>query len=323
MITPWPFISHLGSLRIFLDYKERPFATLKVSNVLWPNKGFSILKSFKDTLAEGYRADPVELDFTHAPNEATKIINETIAKQTNNEIKELLKETLLPDTRLVLTNALYFKSDWLKPFEEEDTKVENFTKKDGVKIRTPLMKQTGDFNYGEDEVKQFLLLPYKDKDFATLIVLPKLGQFKAIEKSLSYDGFEDMMKKVDSAKKVNLWLPKFSARTTPAIKDALERRGISALFDEGRANLTGIAENKDLFVSDIAHEAVVKIFETGTIAAAASAVMIKESMAMPPKKPEDIIKFHADRPFFYFILYKPSNTILFMGRVDEPSTKEL
>ena len=320
------FHKSYGDFANLLSHKDRSKdeTVLKISNALWLEDHLKVQDGFKNTLAEGYKALPTQLDFCHKAPEATNLINETVSNQTNKEITQLLKNELSQDTRFVLTNALYFKSSWLAPFNENKTQEGDFSKSDGSDMKTKFMKQRGQFLYGEDATKQYLMVPYKDADFAALFVLPKEGQLKSVEENLNEANFDAMLKNL-STKEVNLWLPKFSQRMSPKVKEALKARGLGIIFDDEKANLSKINNRSEgegnLYIGDVIHEAVVKMYEEGTTAAAATAVTGIEVAAMQPEPPK-ATDFHADHPFVFNIIHKPSNTILFMGRVDEPTLND-
>jgi len=322
------FHKSYGEFANLLACKDRSTnnTVFKISNGLWIEDKYSVLDNFKNILADGYKAEVSLLDFANNPSQSTEAINSAVATQTNGEIDKLLKQDLDPSTRLVLTNALYFKSNWEEPFEASNTSDGNFTKSDNSNYITKFMSKTDKYFYGEDEQKQYLLMPYKDSEFAALFVLPKKDQLKAVQDNFDEKSYNAMLNNL-SEKKVHVWLPKFSQRTSPNIKDLLTKRGLGVLFDAEKANLKGINNNShgenNLYVDDIIHEAVVKIYEEGTTAAAATAVAIAVGSAMPVRQPEEIINFHAERPFLFNIIHKPTNTILFMGRVDEPQAQAL
>lgn len=312
------FHKSYGNFALLLSHKDRgPDTTFEIANNLWLKKDYPVKEPFKDTLANAYNAEAISLDFSGNPELATKTINQTIAEQTHGEIDPLLKSTLPADMRLVLTNALYFKSKWQDQFKSARTHEDSFNKADGTTMPVKFMSQEHNFAYGEDGQSQFLLMPYEDNDFATLFVLPAQGMLSEVEKGTNEEGFQKMLKNL-SEQKVNVKLPKFSQRATPNVKNILEELGLGIAFDRFKANFEGIStEDERLYIANVVHEAVVKMYEEGTTAAAATAVLVVAT-SMPPRQPEEPINFHADRPFLYYIIHQPSGTILFMGRVDEP-----
>lgn len=315
-----PFHKSFADFTLLLAHKRRDkFQTqLELSNNLWLEQSFLVLDSFKDLLKSAYKALPIMLDIKNDPAYSTSFINQHIAKETKGEVPDLLKSQLPSDTALVLTNVLYFKSKWLAYFEREDTRFGPFTLLSGAKKDVRFMRQTTKLSYGEDEQKQFLLMPYRDPDLAALFILPALGKFAEVEKGLSDESFRAMLKDLYEPK-VSLWLPKFSEKTSPDIKNALTDLGLGVAFDKEKANFKGISDQaKYLYISDIAHEAVVKMYEEGATATAATAVVFSGEMMAAPRPREKEVEFHADRPFLFYIFHRATNTILFMGKIVDP-----
>lgn len=307
----WSF----GEFANLLSHKDRSAfeSSFKVSNVQWLQDGFPITQEFSDLLAKAYAAKTVNLDFAHNANTATKTINATVSKQTNGEINQLLKSDLDPNTRLLLTNALYFNAKWQDQFNADMTSEGDFSKKDQEKVKATFMKQVTSLPYAEDEQKQVILMPYSDPDFATVFVLPRDNKADVELNSESFSALIDSL----ANDRVDLWLPKFSHRTSPALLDALTKLGLGIIFDSDKCDLSGMSSKDKLVVSRLAHEAVVKVDEGGTTAAAATAVVIGVTSA-PPVSDVQAKEFHAIRPFSYFIIHRPSKNIIFAGRVDKP-----
>lgn len=312
------FHQRFGDFANLLRNKPRSTeTTIKISNVQWIDQAFSVLPSYAETLEKNYAARPIKLDFKRDAKAATQKINGVIAEQTNNEISQLFKSDLPDSTRLVLTNAIYFKSEWKSKFPPYQTEPGEFQQKDGSKSNANYMKQVTNLPYSEDDTKQVLLMPYGDEDFAAVFILPKEGKQAALDEALSPETLSNAMDALTSTR-VSVWLPKFSQRSSPDLKNVLTHLGLGIIFDPSKADLSRIhdADKERLFVENIAHEAVVKMYEEGTTAAAATGISVGATAVMPT--PEDVKEFHATRPFYFFLLHAPTKTILFMGRVDRP-----
>ena len=312
------FHQHFGQLVNNINDKDRaPTKTsFKISNNIWLQNGITLLKDYQNVLATSYGAEKVRhLDFKHDAQTSTAQINKSISTDTNDEIPKLLKETVSNQTRLILTNALYFNAFWQKQFIEDSTYDGDFHKAEGQAISARYMCQGGKYSYGEDSTSQYLLMPYKDQDFATLFVLPREGE-SISNFTMDVEKFNNILKTM-SSKNMSIRLPKFNQRTSPNVKEFLVDLGLGSIFDEKSADFSGITGSKDLFVGDIVHEAVVKIYEAGTTAAAATAVLMMGPTSIRPIE-QEVIDFHVTRPFFYYILHKPTNMILFMGRIMHP-----
>lgn len=305
----------VGKFVSLLNHKDHKGTELNISNGTWLAQGFDVLASFQDTLKSAYSIKAVNIDFMKDPERATTIINKTISEQTKSKIDTLLKTPLDKDTKLVLTNAVYFSGKWLNQFNEANTAEDKFVTAT-EEMNVPFMKQTGKFLYSEDAEKQVVATPYEDGEFAMVFVLPKAEQAAYLTKTSTPEEFATMMDALKE-KTVNLMLPKFSQRLSPDVKSVLTKLGMTKAFDEQQADFSGISKEK-LFINAIAHEAMVEINETGTTAAAATAVIVVPGSAVPGVDPEQPVDFNATRPFMYYLIHQKTKAILFMGRVDKP-----
>ena len=238
-------------------------------------------------------------------------------RQTKNKIKDLIPVGAITSmTRLVLTNAIYFKGTWIMEFDKTKTRQENFTTSQGETVKADMMSLTGDdvkFNYAEDGYVQILELPYKGEEVSMLILLPEEGDMGTLEYSLDNEQLQEWKNMLEETE-VEVYLPKFEFDTKYFMKEDLSYMGMPTAFSE-EADFSGMTGEKDLFISKVIHQAYVKVDEEGTEAAAATAVIMKnESIAAPMKK-----VFRADRPFIFIIQKKNTGNILFMGRVSDPT----
>ncbi len=286
---------------------------LHIANALWGQKDFAFLPAFLDALAENYGAGLRVLDFVGATEAARQTINRWVSEQTQGKIKDLLKPGVLdPSTRLVLTNAIYFKGKWVRPFEKNSTAEGPFTLLDGSVVNVPMMSQTGSFNYVEGEGYQALELPYRDSDAAMLIILPQAGQFDEIESRFSFAQLTALRSRLQP-RVVHLTLPKFTYESEFRLADTLARMGMPAAFSDSAADFSGMTGKRDLFIGEVVHKAFVAVDEEGTEAAAATAVVMRETAAIMGE-----IEMNVDRPFLFLLHDTRNGTILFMGRVLNP-----
>ncbi|MGQ9651696.1 MAG: serpin family protein, partial [Phycisphaerae bacterium] len=288
---------------------------LSVANRLWGQKGEGFLMEFLDLTERLYGAGFSELDFASDTDGARKTINDWVEKQTADKIKELIKQGLLnPATRLVLTNAIYMKAEWLTKFKKEDTDPAPFFAAGGKEIQVPTMHRTAVFGYAQAEDLQTLELAYKGDRLSMVILLPRQKDgLPGVEKGLT----ENLGKWLAQlrAQRVRVALPKFKATQEFSLGQTLQSLGIVKAFDGGQADFSGMNGKRNLFVSAVVHKAFVAVDEEGTEAAAATAVVMELS-AMPI--PDQVSEFRADHPFVFLIRDRLSGAILFMGRVTEP-----
>jgi serpin B len=288
--------------------------TLAIANALWGQKGYSYQPEFLKVTQERYGAGFNELDFG-APDEARKTINAWVEKQTQDRIKDLMPErSITPLTRLVLTNAIYFKGTWLAPFKKEATTEQPFKAADGD-TKCLLMTRNGSMPYMENDVLQAVKIPYAGKGMSMVVILPaKEKGLGDVEKALTASNWMQWMGAMGRAS-VDLFLPKFTVNDARTLNNTLRDLGMPAAFTP-EADFSGInGKARDLYISLVIHKAFVDVNEEGTEAAAATGVAVR-ARGMP--MPEERKVFRADRPFVYAIVSETTGTILFLGSVVKP-----
>jgi serpin B len=290
--------------------------SLVVANALWAQRGYSFEKEFLGLVQSAYGSALNEVDFAKATEAARQAINEWVDKQTNGKIKDLIPPGILTDlTRLVLTNAIYFKGAWQSVFPEKATQDGPFTLLDGEKATVPLMHHTTHAGYLEAEGFQALDLPYKGGALSMVIFLPKRADgLKDFQRELTPEKLGGWLGKL-AGSQVVITLPKFKVTSTFSLAETLKALGMADAFDMEKADLSGMNGKKDLYIQAVIHKAFVDVNEKGTEAAAATAVVIGlRSAPMPQKK----VIFCADHPFLFLIRDRTSGSILFVGRVVNP-----
>ena len=302
---------------------------LAVANALWPQQDYKFLPAFTGLVTKSYNAGLTPLDFKTETEAARQTINRWVEQKTQDKIKELLKPGILtPMTRLVLTNAIYFKGDWYSPFDKKRTKDAPFylTIPEGVKfvkapqVKAPLMYRKGGFGYADLKTFQLLQMPYKGNELSMIVLLPRSAHAKemaALEKSLTA---ANLTKWVGAAKwqNVRVYLPKFKMTSEFSLADTLAAMGMKEAFAERKANFSGMDGTSKLFISAVVHKAFVDVTERGTEAAAATAVGISVTSAAPGPSPPPPPVFRADRPFVFLIRDNKTGSVLFIGRVMNP-----
>lgn len=284
---------------------------LSVVNALWGQQGFSFGDPFLETLAAEYGAGMYLVDFMEATEGARTAINEWVATETNERIPELIGPGVLSDlTRLVLTNAVYLDATWASPFDPNRTEAADFTLLDGSVVSADLMRATLTVPYAEGEGWQAVELPYVGDELAMLVIVPDAGAFSAVEASVA-----DRLEASDLIpEQVALALPRFEFRSQSGLLGPLRELGMVDALDAALADFSGMTGERDLFVSDILHEAFVAVDEQGTEAAAATAVVMDLRSA-----PANPIVLEIDRPFLFALRDRETGTVLFLGRVLDPT----
>jgi serpin B len=285
---------------------------LHIANALWVDKQFKLLDEFVKVCGENYSAGVQAVDFQNQPDPARKTINAWVAKRTNDKIPELLAQrTITPDARLVLTNAVYFKSAWKNTFERTATKDDVFYAAGGKEQKMPLMHMTARLAYAEHDSCRILEMPYKDDATSMVVVLPdERDGLAALEARINAKWMAFAVAALDD-RQVAVTLPRFTTRYTRALNDDLAALGMRSAFTHA-ADFSGIDGERDLFISLVVHQAFVDVNEQGTEAAAATAV-VAELMTSIRSNPAE---FRADHPFIYLIRHRVTGAILFLGKLE-------
>lgn len=287
------------------------------SNALWLQQDHSFTKNYTELIATNYGGGLNRVDFKRAPEAAGKKINSWVQKKTNNRISDLIQaDTLQPDTRLVLTNAIYFKGKWHRPFEKEDTKDAIFWRTRKNKIKVPFMFQHDRFKYMENENLKAVILPYSGDDISMIIILSKkidgIDDVERLFNAKVFRSWEPLFHRAE----VKVYLPKFRISYEALLAKTLISMGMTNAFEK-TADFSGLDGTKTLFLDDIIHKSFIDVNEEGTEATSASAAgKILTSYETPLKgRPKE---FRADHPFIFLIQDSNSGNILFMGRVKQP-----
>jgi len=286
---------------------------LNIVNAIWGQRDYTFLPAFLDVLAENYGAGLRILDFMEDAEKSRNIINDWVSQQTEGRIEDLIPEGAINTlTRLVLTNAIYFNAAWQYPFNEDLTADGLFYRLDGSHVSVPMMKQSGSFAYTEAEGYQAVELPYDGGELSMVILLPDGGNFAVFEELLQAQFVADVFDSLHSAQVV-LSMPKFEFESEFQLKDALEAMGMLTAFSD-EADFSGMTGKKDLAIAEVLHKAFVSVDEAGTEAAAASAVIMTLT-----SMPADQAVVTIDRPFVFLIRDIETGTVLFIGRVLNPT----
>ncbi len=286
---------------------------LVVANALWGQKDYKFLQEFLTLVKENYEGDLKQVDFATQAEAVRKTINDWVESKTREKIKELIKPGVLDSmTRLVLTNAIYFKGKWASQFKPERTQDAQFTVLGGEKVNVPMMNQTSGFGYMETDTVQVLAMPYVNNELSMVILLPKkLDGVDEMEKGLTSDAIAGWLAKLRK-REVQVYLPRFKLTSEFELAQVLGGMGMPDAFSS-KADFSGMTGNKDLFISAVVHKAYVDVNEEGTEAAAATGVAMKlTSVGLPPPV------FRADHPFVFLIRDDQTGSILFMGRMANP-----
>lgn len=294
--------------------------TFKSANNVFVNPERPILPYFTSLANQAYGIIPTVMDFRTDPESKRAEINTWVAGQTEGEILDLLPPGAISEaTQLVLVNAVYFSAKWASAFAPEKTSKQEFKQENGQAVMVDMMLQEGYFNYGFDKDlgTKILELPYSDNQFSMFLFLPRYDKSLIdFEQELCGMGIsleEYILKQREqiSPKTVEVTLPRFTVQDELPLHAILPTLGISSLFQENSADLSGIDGTRNLFVAQAQHKAIVKVDESGTTASAATAAQV-QLRSLPPQ-------FLANHPFMFSIFDNRNRAVLFLGRMSNPS----
>lgn len=306
---------------------------LRTGNALWVQYDYKFLPEYTERVEKYYGGKAANVDFIKETEQTRQTINSFIEEQTNDKIKDLIPPGILdPLTRLVLTNAIYFKGTWEWEFDKSDTREDDFriTPANTVKTQMMYMKpKKAQFNYADLEKLQILELPYKGDKISMIILLPKQGEdydyetgkiitstYTLEDIELSSEKLNEYKSQMQETKLDAIYLPKFEFDTKYSLNENLKALGMPTAFTWPGADFSGMDGSNYLYISEVIHQAYIKVDEKGTEAAAATAVIGKFGAAMQRNV------FRADNPFIFIIQEKKTGNILFIGRVVDP-TKQI
>ena len=295
-----------------INKKDKKYQ-LFTANALWAQQDYQFLPEYMNLVEKYYAGKATNVDFVGNTEQARKTINTWVEDYTNNKIKNLFEKGVLNYmTRLVLTNAIYFKGTWLKQFEKSDTFDADFRINPEKTIQVPMMSMhEEEFNYFEDGKIQILEMPYDGEELSMLVLLPKDDDLTELENTINADKLSEWNQNLRQ-ETLDVYMPKFTFETKYSLAGTLANMGMPTAFSED-ADFSGMDGTQDLFISAVVHQAFVEVNEEGTEAAAATGVGMTLT-AMPR-----ITTFRADHPFIFLIQERNSGNILFLGRVIDPS----
>ena len=278
----------------------------KLANAIWPSQDFKFEQNYLDTIMVNYGASLKTLDYSTKPDESRNTINNSIAEKTENKIQDLIpKGAITPMTKMVLSNATYFKGSWEFPFDPNDTEKGIFDNS----IETDFMSQTEIFSYFEDENLSAIKLGYKKQKSSMIIILPKDETFNISESIVQH------IQNNFIRHNVTLKMPKFKFTTDSiSLTNTLESLGMKLAFDSTKADFSNLSQTSSIYISDILHKTFIEVDEYGTQAAAATTTLLSTTS-------QEIVsdaQMSLDKPFIYMIVDDQTRQILFLGYMLKP-----
>ena len=290
---------------------------LRIANGLWAQAGKPFLPEFLDPVQRGYQARLERVDFKTGAEAARLAINSWVAGQTENRIPDLLPPgSLLANTRLVLANAIYFKGVWAKPFEKAGTSPQPFFLAAGGQVLAPLMHHADEVRYLENDRFQAVELPYSGGQLSLVVLLPREHNgYAGLERELTPAFLSQSLAPMRN-QRVEIFLPRFKMQFGAELKGVLSRLGMPDAFSPD-SDFSGMDATHLLYISEVFHKAWVELNEEGTEAAAATGVVVATRAMV--QRPREVPVFRADHPFVFLIRDTQSGSVLFLGRLTNPT----
>jgi len=293
---------------------------LHMANALWAEKTQHFLPDYTSLMKRDYGAGFQPVDFRANPEAARALINNWVAQQTKQKILDLVPAgSVTPLTRLILTNAIYFKAAWADQFSKSQTEADDFHLSATKTVKTDLMHQSKGGAYFRGPAFQALELPYLRNDLSMIVLLPDDPDgLPALEKSLTAASLNTWINSLSYEERIIVTFPRFKITRQFELSSTLVSLGMKQVFESGIADFSGITGDKSFSISAAIHKAYIDVDEEGTEAAAATAVMMVGA-AMRPAPPPPPIVFRADHPFLFLIRENSTGAILFLGRLTDPT----
>lgn len=290
--------------------------TIDIDNHLWIQQSYKLRDEYIQNVKKFYAAAPETVDFAGATEESRKHINDYIAQVTHDKIRDILPANAVTSlTRLILTNAVYFKGPWRHSFKENATQKADFRTAAGT-IQVDMMHHTESHAFCETDKLVAFDMDFASANYSMMIMMPKIGATSDVaaaltdlEKDLSSISFKQIRAQMKSGQ-VSLYMPKFKVEFGASLKTMLRELGVQNAFSN--PDFSAITGTRELYLDDVLHKAFIDVNENGAEAAAATAVVMKLRSALPMREPHTIT---VDHPFVFAIVEKSTQTILFVGRV--------
>ena len=293
--------------RLWVDALTRtgdPLVELDIANSVWYREGLSLLDSFRDEVATHYDAEL-------RPMTTAEAINAWVSRATRGRIEEIVTPPIPAAVVAYLVNALYFRADWTYQFDRRDTHDRPFHLRDGSTVTVPMMARTERFETRSDQEMVMLRLPYGTGRFSMILALPRderdLG---TIAERLESARWREWMSEFSELPELRVVLPKFEIEWEASLVETLGAMGMESAFDAGTADFSAMVPGGGVWIDELLQKTYLRVDEEGTEAAAVTSGTV--AVSGPPS-----IEF--DRPFFLAIHDHATETVLFLGQINDPS----
>lgn len=299
------------------EYRDAAFQ-LTIANSLWGQRGYPFADAYLNTLSELFGSELRFVDYREAAEAARQEINAWVAENTNDKIPSVVPEGVLSErTRLVLANAIYFNARWRNEFPAFSTQDADFTTLTGDTVQVPMMSQEGDFFFVDEDAYDAISLPYVGGTTSMVLILP--DDFSAFEETLDAATFQEIVGSLQAGRAI-VEIPRFEINADLPLSRTLRQMGMEDAFNGSAADFSGMVRDGEfpdgnLALDEALHRATVTVDEEGTEAAAVTILFMGATSAPPPVT----FTFRADKPFIFAIYDNQTETVLFLGRLVDPS----
>ncbi len=291
----------------------------ELANAIFYTSNFVVKPAFINDNQNYYDAKVDALNFNSPA--AIEKINGWVAEKTHDKIEKII-ESLSPNDRMVLLNAIYFNGIWSVEFDEDGTKMHNFKKKDGTNKEVAMMKKEDKLEYTSNSLFQAVKLPYGNGQYNMFVLLPEVGKnSEDVINEMSADNWLSWNGNFELKEHVVVTMPRFKYEFEMQINDVLKKMGMQKAFNSQLSDFTKISDDKDLFISSVIHKSFIDVNETGTEAAAVTSITFTTTSIGPGDQVQKIY-FTVDKPFVFAITEKDTDAILFIGEVQNPEYEE-
>ncbi len=301
---------HVLAAKLLKSLRAEGEAELAIANAIWMDGRSTISSDFERVCREIYEAEARTLDFQRPS--AAETINAWVSEKTQGKIPSIVTPEAVRGAYLILTNAIYFKAKFQKPFKKRWTQRQPFYLANGGEKEVEMMRVAGLENaYRKGKGFEAAVLNYRDTEVALYMVLPNKG--KAPEQVLTEESLREMVRS-NYETKLHLEMPRFTMDFSHSLQDSLRRMGMGVAFEYPGADFSAMGSPL-AYINEVVHKTRLEVDEEGTVAAAATAVFSMEAAAMRPPEPKTLV---FDRPFAVMLRDRRTRAVLFLGVVYEP-----
>jgi serpin B len=297
--------------------KDSPYKLI-FANRLWVQMGFPLLDGYMEASDKAFGVRPWMVDFTKAPDFLSDRINGWVEEKTQNKVRQVIQEDLVdPTSKMMLSSAVYFKGDWVAPFQRSETTLRGFKSISGGEIQTSFVHKTGNFLHFKNHEVQILEIPYLDGELAMTLIMPNSSRaWSSLDTNFKPEVVEQWLTEL-TLKEVSVFLPKFEFDSNIDLTDALKTAGVVDPFDPEQADFSGMTGKRDLVLGHVIHKTVIALTEEGS--EVTGRVNSSPARGLASSSTTQHLAFHAERPFMFMIRHRGTNSAIFMGHFLKPT----